>query len=131
MTRSLRSCSPFSSVLEAVMIFRDINCGAVPVINAGEAMGILTDRDVALALAEFSDLAHRPVSDIMTEGVLAVSPETLLEDVRAKFVQHAVGRLLVSDSERQVLGIIAWTDLPAASMENRGAPVAHDLAQRP
>ncbi len=64
MTPSPRTCSPFSTVLEAVMIFRDADCGAVPVVDAGQTVGILTDRDVALALSEFPDLAARPIADV-------------------------------------------------------------------
>ena len=50
MTAAPRTCSPFSTVLEAVMIFRDADCGAIPIIEAGKPIGILTDRDVALAI---------------------------------------------------------------------------------
>jgi len=51
MTASPRTCSKFSTVLEAVMIFRDADCGAVPILEDGKPVGVLTDRDVALALA--------------------------------------------------------------------------------
>ena len=35
MTAAPRTCSRFSTVLEAVMIFRDADCGAVPVLEEG------------------------------------------------------------------------------------------------
>ena len=47
-------------VLEAVMVFReDADCGGRPDrLEDGKPLGILTDRDVALALAEYyPDLA--------------------------------------------------------------------------
>ncbi len=50
MTVAPRTCSPVSTVLEAVMIFRDANCGAIPITDTGKPIGILTDRDVALAI---------------------------------------------------------------------------------
>jgi CBS domain-containing protein len=71
MSPAPRTCSIYSSVLEAVLIFRDADCGAIPVVETGEAVGILTDRDVALALAEHPDLATREVGDIMTRGPAA------------------------------------------------------------
>src|SRR5207248_6759947 len=85
MTPSPRTCSPFSTVLEAVMIFRDADCGAVPVVDAGAPVGILTDRDVALALAEHPDLASLAVADIMTRGAVSVAPDDPIEAVAAKF----------------------------------------------
>ena len=54
MTASPRTCSPFSTVLEAVMIFRDADCGAVPIVEDGKPVGVLTDRDVALGAGRVS-----------------------------------------------------------------------------
>ena len=74
MTPNPRTCSLFSSVLEAVMIFRDADCVAVPVVDDGVPVGVLTDRDVALASSEDHDLMARPVTDVMTKGAVSVAP---------------------------------------------------------
>jgi hypothetical protein len=34
-----RSCSPFSTVLEAALVFRDEDCGTLPVLDAGKLIG--------------------------------------------------------------------------------------------
>src|ERR1700685_1951507 len=81
MTVAPRTCSTFSTVLEAVMIFRDANCGAVPILEEGRPVAILTDRDVALALPEHSDLVNRPVSEIAQPGIVSVSPGDTLGQV--------------------------------------------------
>lgn len=112
MTASPRTCSTFSTVLEAVLIFRDEDCGAVPILDEGKPVGVLTDRDVALAVAEGGpNLAARPVTDFMTQGVASVLPTDKLEDVAAKFSDKAVRRLLVVDPAGQLQGILAWADL--------------------
>jgi CBS domain-containing protein len=130
MTPNPRTCSPFSTVLEAVLIFRDANCGAVPVLDAGRTVGILTDRDVALALAEHPDLTRQPVGDLMTQGVVSVRPETPLPEVRAACTEHSVRRVLVTDAQDQLLGIIAWADLaPALSDTEVGRVVSEVLTQ--
>ncbi len=131
MTANPRSCSPFSTVLEAVMIFRDADCGAVPVIDAGKAVGILTDRDVALSLAQFPDVATRPVADVMTRGVVSVRPETPLAEVRASFSQNSVRRLLVTDAQDQVLGIVAWADLAANAPVTEVGRVVSEVVTQP
>ena len=101
MTPAPRTCSTFSTVLEAVMIFRDADCGAVPVTEDGEPVGILTDRDVALALIDKgSTLIDLPVSDIMTRGVVSVRPDASLEEIEATFAEKAVRRLLVTSVQR-------------------------------
>jgi CBS domain-containing protein len=119
MTASPRTCSTFSTVLEAVMIFRDTNCGAVPILAEGKPVAVLTDRDVALAMADFPDLVRRSVSEIMVPGVVAVAPEDSLEDVCEMLRSQGVRRVLVVDPIMQVLGIIGWADI---------APVVSDRA---
>lgn len=111
MTPAPRSCSVYSSVLEASLIFRDAGCGTVPVVDAGEPVGILTDRDVALALAENDDLASRPVGDFMTRGVVSVAPGDSLATVAAKFGGEGLHRLLVVGDDHTLCGIITWSDL--------------------
>jgi len=112
MTPNPRTCSSFSTVLEAVLIFRDADCGAVPVLVDGKPAGVLTDRDVALALAEHGEsLPGLPVTEVMTPGVVATAPETPLEAVVQKFGDRGVRRLLVVDANEQLVGIIAWADV--------------------
>lgn len=113
MTPGPRTCSPYSTVTEAALIFRDADCGAVPILDAGEPVGIITDRDVALAAAANPDLLARPVSDFMAREVVTIPPDAPLDEVEAKFGGSRVRRLLVVDAEGQLLGIVSWTDLAA------------------
>jgi CBS domain-containing protein len=111
MTASPRTCSPFSTVLEATLIFRDQDCGAVPVVDEGRPVGVATDRDVALAVPDDPDLADRPVSDIMSRGVVAVRPDDPLDVVNEKFADQKVRCLLVIDPDDQLVGLINRADL--------------------
>jgi CBS domain-containing protein len=111
MTASPRTCSPFSTVLEATLIFRDEDCGAVPVVDEGRPVGVATDRDVALAVPDDPDLADRPVSDIMSRGVVAVRPDDPLDVVHEKFGDRKVRCLLVIDPDDQLVGLINRADL--------------------
>ena len=86
MTPTPRTCSTFSSAIEAVMIFRDADCGFVPVLEEGRPVGVLTDRDVALALTEHGErLPSIAVADIMSRGVTTVSPDATLDVVTKAF----------------------------------------------
>lgn len=131
MTPSPRTCSPFSSVLEAVLIFRDADCGAVPVVDAGQPIGILTDRDLALALAEHPDLLSRPVSDIMSKGVITIAPTATLEEVKEQFGIHSVRRLLVADPSGVLLGIVAYADIAPYLPDREIGEVVTEVVQRP
>ena len=118
MTPAPRTCSTFSTVLEAVMIFRDNDCGAVPILDEGKPVAILTDRDVALAISELPDLINQPVGAIMRPGIVAVAPLDRLEDVCEVLRTQGVRRTLVLDSAGMVRGIIGWADI-APVLSNR------------
>ena len=111
MTAAPRTCSTYSTVLEATMIFRDEDCGAVPVLDDGKPVGLLTDRDVALALVENGDnLSRMAVADVMTAGVVSVAPTLDIDSIANQFADKNVRRLLVIDGD-QLVGIIGWADL--------------------
>jgi CBS domain-containing protein len=124
MTACPRTCSPFSSVLEAVMIFRDVDCGAVPVVDGGVAVGVLTDRDVARASADGNASLTRLVTDIMGQGATSVTPDTPLEEVREKFVADPAPYLLVVDGAGQLQGIITASDLAPTPTSTEGTVCA-------
>lgn len=128
MTARPRTCSLFSSVLEAVMIFRAADCGAVPVVDDGVPVGIVTDREVALATTDDTELLTRPVTDIMTWGVIAAAPGATLEEVRARFDEHGTDRLLVVDAAGQLQGIIARSDLAPRVAERAGGRLDPEAA---
>jgi CBS domain-containing protein len=111
MTSAPLTCSTFSTVLEAVMIFRDANCGAVPILEEGKPVAILTDRDVALALADYPDLVNRPVGEIAQPGIVAVAPDDTLGQVCEVLRNRGVRRVLVLDPSGRLVGIIGWADI--------------------
>jgi CBS domain-containing protein len=127
MTPSPRTCSIYSAVLEAVMIFRDANCGAVPVLDEGKPVGILTDRDVALALAEIPDVVDRPVSAVMKTDIVAVRPEDNVFEVCRILRAKTVRRVLVVDNRDTLVGIIGWADIATVISERMMGQVVMDV----
>ena len=109
------------------MIFRDNDCGAVPILDEGKPVAILTDRDVALAIAEFPDIADQPVSAVMNPGVVAVAPGDSLEKVCELLRTQCVRRTLVVDSSGAVKGIIGWADIATVLSDRMMGRVVKDV----
>ena len=131
MHTSPRTCSKFSRVIEAVMIFKDEDCGMVPVVEEGKPIGVLTDRDVALALATHDDLVNRPVAEIMTKNLVTVSPSTPVAQVVETFGREAVRRLLVVDSGGLLVGVIGWKDVAGELPDRVVGRVVTDVVETP
>ena len=51
MTREPRTCSPDTTLASAAHLMWDGDCGILPVVDDGELVGVVTDRDMYIALA--------------------------------------------------------------------------------
>ncbi|WP_232702030.1 CBS domain-containing protein [Halobacterium wangiae] len=96
------------------------NVGAIVVTDEEKPVGIVTDRDVALALNRMDDLATGDVTDIMTED-----PVTLREDdpelaVARTIEDENVRRIPVVDEDGKLTGIVTLDDLVATVGEELG-----------
>jgi CBS domain-containing protein len=132
MTVAPRTCSPASTALEAVMIFRDEDCGMVPVTAAGKPVGILTDRDLALALpAHETDLGRTPVGDLMKTDLVTIDLDETLETAMERLGANGVRRLLVVDGNETLQGVLSWSDLvPHLSERALGRVVSRIVENR-
>jgi CBS domain-containing protein len=111
MNTAPRTCSSFSSVIEAVLIFKDQGTNMVPVVEEGKLLGVVTSRDLALAIENRADLSVRPVSEFMTREFHAMPPETPLSRVSHAFLAEGVRYLPVVDAQGDFLGVIGWNEL--------------------
>jgi CBS domain-containing protein len=97
-----------------------------------QPVGVLTDRDVALALAEHGNrLADMPVAEIMSRDLVTIAPDAALGDVKEAVESRAVRRNLVVDADGVLRGIIAWADLIPHLSRRAAGEVAASVAQRP
>jgi CBS domain-containing protein len=76
--------APESAVLDALKLMADKNIGAVLVIDHGNLVGILSERDYArkVVLREKAS-RNTPVREIMTERVVCVHPSRPVEECLA------------------------------------------------
>jgi acetoin utilization protein AcuB len=88
----------------------------LPVVRDGRLVGILSDRDIALAeslLADSGDRTRVPtVADAMTEVVFTCGPEAHLHAVAGEMVKQKHGSAVVVDPEHplKVLGVFTTSD---------------------
>lgn len=111
MTPVARTCSPFSTVTEAVLFFKDQDTDVVPVVDAGKPVGVVVDRDVALAVADAPDLADRPVSEIMVKDFPTVPLDAHVDQVLQAMSAAGSRLALAVDAEGLLAGLIFWAEL--------------------
>jgi CBS domain-containing protein len=132
MTAAPRTCSPASTALEAALVFRDADCGVIPVTDGGKPVGVITDREIALALADHEfDLARTPLSDLMTRDPITIESDAALGAAIDSLGEHGIRRLLVVDEAGHLTGILSWSDLvPHLSERGLGRAVSRIVEHR-
>ena len=82
----------------------------LPVVNKGELVGLISDRDIKMASAiEGVDPDSVPVLDACQEKVYQVDPNVLLSDVALTMAQKHYGSALVV-SNGKLVGIFTTVD---------------------
>ena len=110
MTPNPRTVAPTDSIQSAARIMRDVDTGAVPVVENGRPVGIVTDRDIVIRVVADGGELSRPVSDIVTEGIIAATPDMSTREAAELMSEYQVRRLPVVENERLV-GIVSLGDL--------------------
>ncbi|MGD1055622.1 MAG: CBS domain-containing protein [Nitrososphaerales archaeon] len=89
------------SVLKAAQKMRDRGAGNILVLINGEAMGILTERDILNRIAADDLLpSGTPVRRIMTSPVISIGADAPLAEAVKLMAKHRIRTLFVTDNGR-------------------------------
>ena len=110
-TRGVVTAAPLETLSAVALRMQEHNVGTVVVVEDRRPVGIVTDRDLALALGANGVGTHAPVLTVMTPHVLAI-PEYTSIDTATKFMKdRKVRRLPIVDREDRLVGIVTLDDL--------------------
>ena len=109
MTRNPECVSPGDSIQRAARIMRDCDTGAVPVVNNGRPVGMLTDRDIVIRAVAEGQL-NRPIREIVTTGIVYATPDMSTREAEELMSEHQIRRLPVVENER-IVGIVSLGDI--------------------
>lgn len=102
-----------STVSDVVEQFESENVGAAVISEDDKPVGIVTDRDVALAVNQSDDVASVPVADVMTEDPITLREDAEGIEISRVIDEHSVRRIPVVDENDTLTGIVTLDDLVA------------------
>ncbi len=106
---------PETTALVAAQLMRRHHIGALVVVEAVEKsrpVGIITDRDLVLALmAEALDPALFTAGDIMSVDLVLANPEMDAMDAVQLMRANRLRRLVIVDGEGRLTGIVTMEDI--------------------
>jgi CBS domain-containing protein len=136
MTADPVTVGPEMTVTEAARLMSDRRIGALPVVEKGRMVGLVTEGDLIMQdvkvhfptyLSLLGGYVFAPgasdrfetslrkavaatVSDVMTREPISVTPEALVTDVATLLVERDIARVPVMDGDT-VIGIISKSDI--------------------
>jgi CBS domain-containing protein len=113
------SITPDATVYDALKLMAEKEIGALLVLDQGQVLGILSERDYArkvILKGKFSK--DVPVREIMTDRVLYVRPRQTVEECMALMVDKNVRHLPVIEAEK-IVGIISIGDVVKVIIEQK------------
>jgi CBS domain-containing protein len=85
--------------------------GCVVIEADGEPVGIVTDRQIALALRKNPDLLGERVEDVMTTGLVTVNENDGVTETIEAMESASVRRLPVVNDAGELVGILSFDDV--------------------
>jgi CBS domain-containing protein len=105
------SLSPDATVGQAVALLADKRIGAVPVIDGGAVVGIVSERDVVYCLAAHGATAlDRRLAEVMTQPVQSVAPTEPVIGALSLMTRRRIRHLPVVAGDT-IVGFVSIGDL--------------------
>lgn len=127
MSSPVHSMKPDDSIFEASRFMAAGDIGVLPIVDDGEVVGMLTDRDIVVrAVASGRDLDDEIVT-VMSHEVATCRADEELDDVLQRMADRQVRRLPVCDEAGAPVGIVTVGDIARGDQE--GDEVAEALSE--
>lgn len=134
MTAPVKVCRAETSLDEVARMMWEGDCGAIPVIGEdGRPLGMVTDRDIAMAAM----LNHQPLWEIQASRVIqgqrpcCCSSEESLESCLRTMERNEVRRVMVTDSQGSVCGILSLGDAVSRTSTQKGSRDKNSVGPEP
>ncbi len=129
MTAGIRIAEPEENLPHAAKKMRTQNIGALPVVENGKLIGMLTDRDIAIrVVGDNKDPSTVKVRDIMSDECFWCAENEQLEDAVRIMEQNRVRRLPVMNDNREIVGMLSIEDVAAHAPESLTGEVLKAVA---
>lgn len=101
------SLSSNCTIRDALNLMSKYSISGIPVVDNGQLVGILTNRDI-----RFETNLDLPISERMTSKNLITAPEgTTLEEAEEILQKHRIEKLLIVDKDGHLKGLITVKDI--------------------
>jgi CBS domain-containing protein len=109
MTEEVECCTLLDNVYEVALKMKELNVGAIPILDQDKLVGMITDRDIVVRGVAEKHPGSTRVEDIMSNSLVTVSPESSSKEAAKLMAEHQIRRLPVVE-EGKLIGIVSLGD---------------------
>lgn len=100
------------TLFEAAQTMASNHVGALPVVDEGVLVGVISEADLVTAIAEEAPLELTTVDQFMTADAITVAPEDDAAIAARRMVENGIGHLPVIERD-STIGMVSKGDLLA------------------
>ncbi len=129
MVSDVETAEPDDTLDELAMMMREQDVGAIPVVEDGELIGIVTDRDIVVrCIAEGKDPSEVAADEVISGDLQTVEPEADVDEARRIMSEHQIRRLPVIE-KGMLVGMVSLGDLAVKTgQEEEVADALEDIS---
>ncbi len=120
MTKNVESCSLLDNVYEVAVKMKELNVGAIPIVDDDKLVGMITDRDIVMRCIAEKKPPSSKVEDIMSHELITIEPDTSSEEAVNLMSEHQIRRLPVVEGSKLV-GIVSLGDFASHHLTDEQA----------
>jgi CBS domain-containing protein len=130
MVRNVKFCTPNMNLAGAAEILWKAGVGALPVVDEGRVLGIITDRDISIALGtRNAKAAEVLVSEVALPKVFYCTEGDDIHAALGTMKAQRVRRLPVIDDKGLLAGILCLDDIVLYAEERAGELTYADVVE--
>jgi CBS domain-containing protein len=111
MTAQVTTATPRTTIMDVARTMAEVESGAVPIVDDGKVVGLVTDRDIVLRVVAEGRSLETPVAEVMTEGVETCREDDNVADATGKMSSKQIRRLVVLSENGKLAGILSLGDV--------------------
>lgn len=120
MTENVDSCSLLDNVYEVAVKMKELNVGAIPIVDNEKLVGMITDRDIVTRCVAEKKPPSSKVEEIMSQELVTVSSDDSSYEAVRLMSEHQIRRLPVVDGDKLV-GIVSLGDFATHQLTDEQA----------
>ncbi len=120
MSEDIECCSLLDNMYEVAVKMKELNVGAIPIVDEKRLVGMITDRDIVIRGVAEKNPGSTKVEKIMSDQLVTVTCDTTTNQAAKLMAEHQIRRLPVVEGDN-LIGIVSLGDFATHQLTDEQA----------